>query len=126
MVLEDYRVGLIVGVIVVKLSTWLEVTRYQFITLANKFFNLVSSAVIDRFISVTINCVRVLQVFTSLAINVLDYSTLSISLVRNVNRFINRLVVFKCWRLLSNLSTCCTVNQRRVAFLRCWRIFFPS
>ena len=83
MVLEDYRVGLIAGVIVVELSAWLEVIRYQFITLANKFFNLVSSAVINRFISVTINCVRVLQVFTSLAINVLDYSTLGIGTVLN-------------------------------------------
>ena len=127
MMLEDYRVGLVSLVIVIELSAWLEVIRYKFITLANKFFNLVSSAVIDRFISVTINyVVSLLQIFTSLAINVLDYSTLSISLVRNVNRFINRLVVFKWWRLLSNLSACYTVNQRRVAFLRCWRIFFPS
>ena len=96
MMLEDYRVGLVSLVIVIELSAWLEVIRYKFITLANKFFNLVSSAVIDRFISVTINyVVSLLQIFTSLAINVLDYSTLSISLVRNVNRFINRLVVFK-------------------------------
>ena len=96
MMLEDYRVGLVSLVIVVELSAWLEVIRYKFITLANKFFNLVSSAVIDRFISVTINyVVSLLQIFTSLAINVLDYSTLNISLVRNVNRFINRLVVFK-------------------------------
>ena len=96
MVLEDYRVGLVSLVIVIELSAWLEVIRYKFITLANKFFNLVSSAVIDRFISVTINyVVSLLQIFTSLAINVLDYSTLNISLVRNVNRFINRLVVFK-------------------------------
>ena len=96
MMLEDYRVGLVSLVIVVELSAWLEVIRYKFITLANKFFNLVSSAVIDRFISVTINyVVSLLQIFTSLAINVLDYSTLSISLVRNVNRFINRLIVFK-------------------------------
>ena len=96
MVLENYRVGLVSLVIVVELSAWLEVIRYKFITLANKFFNLVSSAVIDRFISVTINyVVSLLQIFTSLAINVLDYSTLSISLVRNVNRFINRLIVFK-------------------------------
>ena len=94
--LEDYRVGLVSLVIVIELSAWLEVIRYKFITLANKFFNLVSSAVIDRFISVTINyVVSLLQIFTSLAINVLDYSTLNISLVRNVNRFINRLVVFK-------------------------------
>ena len=96
MMLEDYRVGLVSLVIVVELSAWLEVIRYKFITLANKFFNLVSSAVIDRFISVTINyVVSLLQIFTSLAINVLDYSTLNISLVRNVNRFINRLVIFK-------------------------------
>ena len=96
MVLENYRVGLVSLVIVVELSAWLEVIRYKFITLANKFFNLVSSAVIDRFISVTINyVVSLLQIFTSLAINVLNYSTLSISLVRNVNRFINRLIVFK-------------------------------
>ena len=96
MMLEDYRVGLVSLVIVIELSAWLEVIRYKFITLANKFFNLVSSAVIDRFISVTINyVVSLLQIFTSLAINVLNYSTLSISLVRNVNRFINRLVVFK-------------------------------
>ena len=96
MMLEDYRVGLVSLVIVVELSAWLEVIRYKFITLANKFFNLVSSAVIDRLISVTINyVVSLLQIFTSLAINVLDYSTLNISLVRNVNRFINRLVVFK-------------------------------
>ena len=96
MMLEDYRVGLVSLVIVIELSAWLEVIRYKFITLANKFFNLVSSAVIDRFISVTINyVVSLLQIFTSLAINVLDYSTLNISLVRNVNRFINRLVVFK-------------------------------
>ena len=83
MVLEDYRVGLIVGVIVVELFTGWEVVLEQFVTLIFVFLNLVSSAVIDRFISMTINCIRVLQVFTSLAINVLDYSTLGIGTVLN-------------------------------------------
>ena len=82
MVLEDYRVGLVILVIVVELLTSREVVLEQFITLGFQLFDHISSAVVDLFVRVAINLISV-QYLITFAINVIDNSMLNIGIVLN-------------------------------------------
>ena len=82
MVLEDYRVGLVILVIVIELLTSWEVVLEQFITLVFQLFDHISSAVVDLFVRVAINLISV-QYLITFAINVIDNSMLNIGIVLN-------------------------------------------
>ena len=86
MVLEDYRVGLISLVIVVKLFTSWEVVLKQFIAIAFKLLDAFSRAVWDRFVRVAVQVILTQQL-VGFAINVLNVNLLGVRRVDNRNRW---------------------------------------
>ena len=86
MVLEDYRVELIVGVIVIELLTSWEVVLEQFITVAFKLLDAFSRAVRNRFIRVAVQIILT-QHLVSFTINVLNVNLLGISRVDDRKRW---------------------------------------
>ena len=86
MVLEDYRVGLIVGVIVVKLFTGWEVVLEQFIAVAFKLLDAFSRTVWNRFIRVAVQIILTQQL-VGFAINVLNVNLLGVRRVDDRERW---------------------------------------
>ena len=86
MVLEYYRVGLVILVIVVKLFTSWEVVLEQFVAVAFKLLDAFSRAVWDRFVRVAVQVILTQQL-VSFTINVLNVNLLGICRVDDRKRW---------------------------------------